>query len=70
MIIRYNCPQASSEGAYMLLDLDTRIGVGYYSDGQQRWAAPPITEIEERTNVLSGVWVRADPPDHRLPEGF
>ena len=54
----------------MLLDLNTRIGVGYYSDGQQRWAAPPITEIEERTNVLSGVWVRADPPDHRLPEGF
>ena len=70
MTIRYECPHASHEGAYMLLDLDTRTGTGYYRDGVVRWNPREIFSTEERENLKIGTWVRHDPPDQRLPEGF
>ena len=70
MPIRYECPQVSVEGAYMLLDPDTRTGTGYYSDETVRWSPREISENEERDNIASGVWVSRLPLDQRLPIGF
>ena len=70
MIIRYECPNASSCGAYMLLDLDTRTGTGYYSDGVVRWNPREIFSTEERANIESGTWVSRIHLDQRLPEWF
>ena len=71
MTIRYECPHASSEGAYMLLDRDTRTGTGYYSDGTVRWRSrEEISDREEQDNLTSGVWVDSIPLDRRLPPGF
>ena len=69
-MLRHECPQASIEGAYMLLDLETRTGTGYYSDGTVRWSPREIPTNEERDNIENGVWVNRIPPDQRLPPGF
>ena len=71
MTIRYNCPGAASEGAYMLLDTNTRTGVGYYEDGTIRWSLKPITVAYEREEIKNGVWILPElKPEERLPEGF
>ena len=71
MTIRYNCPQADSDGAYMLLDTNTRTGVGYYEDGTIRWSLKPITVAYEREEIANGVWVLTGlKPEDCLPEGF
>ena len=70
MPIRYECPRADGEGAYMLLDLETRTGTGYYSDGTVRWSPREISTREEQGNIQVGVWVNRIPPDQRLPPGF
>ena len=70
MPIRYECPQASIEGAYMLLDLETRTGTGYYSGGNVRWGPREISTREEQGNIQCGIWVNRIPPDQRLPPGF
>ena len=71
MTIRYNCPGAASDGAYMLLDTNTRTGVGYNEDGTIRWSLKPIPVTYEREEIKSGVWVLAGlKPEECLPEGF
>lgn len=67
---RYNCPVTGYPGTYMLLDTNTRMGVGYFSDGTVRWGPTHTTERDENYNVLAGIWVLAISPDQQLPEGF